>query len=208
MRTYVVRQGDHLEQLAFALGFDATVVWSHPKNEDLRKKRKYPSVLCPGDVLFIPDEAARPWLDLKKGEANRFVARIPKIETHLQLVDVDGPLANEEFTLEGATPSGGTTTDDQGRLSFVAPITARRVRIVLKNHGALDLMLGDMDPISELVGVQKRLRSLGCFWGEPSGELDEATRYAIKRFQERSGLEITGELTPETEDALEKAHGC
>ena len=43
--------------------------------------------------------------------------------------------------------------------------------------------LAEMDPVTELVGVQKRLRNLG-FDCEPSGVMDDATAAArSRRFQ-------------------------
>lgn len=98
--------------------------------------------------------------------------------------------------------------DGEGKLTFSAPITTRELRIVLKNYGAFELGIGEMDPISELTGVQKRLANLGHFWEAPDGELDDDSRDGIMRFQRASGLEMTGELTADTLAALEKAHAC
>jgi LysM domain len=54
---YKVRQGDHLSDIATALGFSSyETIWNHPKNAKLKQKRVNPNVLFPGDTLFIPDK--------------------------------------------------------------------------------------------------------------------------------------------------------
>jgi peptidoglycan hydrolase-like protein with peptidoglycan-binding domain len=63
-----------------------------------------------------------------------------------------------------------------------------------------------MDPITETVGIQKRLRNLG-FNCEPTGEMDDATASAIARFQKKHALEPTGEPGASTIDKLKSRHG-
>lgn len=63
MVPYVVRQGDYLLKLAQRYGFDAEEVWSHPRNEDLRKLRKDHHILAPGDIVYLPVKANE-WLPI------------------------------------------------------------------------------------------------------------------------------------------------
>ncbi len=58
------------------------------------------------------------------------------------------------------------------------------------------------DPVSS---VQRSLRHLGFYYAEPTGKVDEETRSAIKRFQIRNDLKITGETDIETLQALTRA---
>jgi hypothetical protein len=208
-QTYVVRQGDYLEQLAYKLGFDVDAVWGHQKNEELRQRRKdNHRILCPGDILYIPAVDGHAELQLAAGQSNSYTAKIPELVTQLQLMDENGPLAGEDYTLEGLGAPVDDKTDGEGKLSFSAPVTTREIRLVLKNYGAFELGIGEMDPISELTGVQKRLANLGHHWEAPNGEMDDDTRNGIMRFQRASGLEMTGELTADTVAELEKAYGC
>lgn len=46
--------------------------------------------------------------------------------------------------------------------------------------------------------IQQSLKNLGLYSGEITSVIDEATREAIKAFQEREGLEITGEVDSNT----------
>ena len=52
--------------------------------------------------------------------------------------------------------------------------------------------------------VQEALRKRGFFYGEATGTLDEQTRAALKRFQIREGLTVTGEPDAPTLKALQK----
>ncbi len=50
--------------------------------------------------------------------------------------------------------------------------------------------------------AQSALKAKGFYFGELDGELSAETAAAIKRFQIRNALEITGTLTPQTSEAL------
>jgi len=56
-----------------------------------------------------------------------------------------------------------------------------------------DRSIDRLPPISELAGVQARLRNLGFHAGRISGELDDDTRDAIEQFQRKRSLPITRE---------------
>ncbi len=59
----------------------------------------------------------------------------------------------------------------------------------------------------EVRAAQKALQSAGYYGGELSGELNDDTRGALRRFQIRAQLEPSGNLTPETEAALQRETG-
>jgi hypothetical protein len=207
-QSYIVRQGDHLARLAHLLGFDAAKVWNDPKNAELKARRGDGHIQNPGDILYIPVEP-KAALPIQRGVENRYVARIPVMETRLKLADDKGPFANEPFVLEGAGDPITGTTDGDGRLSFTHRVTTRTVTLSLPGRRRCMLLrLGDMDPLSELTGVQKRLAQLGLFHGEPNGAFDEATRTAVTTFQQSKGLPADGALDDATLKALEEAYGC
>ena len=65
------------------------------------------------------------------------------------------------------------------------------------------LKYGDQgEAVSEL---QSRLSELGYYVGRISGNFLEGTQNGVKRFQKDYGLEVTGELDPESAEVLEKA---
>ena len=57
---YTVQQGECLSSIARKCGFpDYATLYRDPENAAFRKKRPNPNVICPGDVLFIPDRAVK-----------------------------------------------------------------------------------------------------------------------------------------------------
>jgi peptidoglycan hydrolase-like protein with peptidoglycan-binding domain len=55
--------------------------------------------------------------------------------------------------------------------------------------------------------VQQALKQQGYYYGEVNGEKNADTTAAIRRFQIRNGLQVTGELNDETRHALDGASG-
>ena len=50
--------------------------------------------------------------------------------------------------------------------------------------------------------AQEKLKDQGFYYGEITGKQDADTTAAIRRYQIRNGLQITGDLNPETQKAL------
>lgn len=207
---HVIAQGEHLEKLAFAGGFDAKEVWNDPKNEAIRKLRNDPLVLAPGDVVYLP-EGKRESLPIQKGATNKYKATVPRVDVHLVLHDEKGdPLANEPYQIEGLAGEQGTTrtTGEDGAVSFQAPVHLREVMLFFpKKHLHLAVAVGDLDPIDERSGVAGRLRNLG-FLRAGSSPSDEEMAAGIRAFQRSRSLPETGALDDGTRDALKSAHGA
>src|SRR5947209_3870736 len=53
-----------------------------------------------------------------------------------------------------------------------------------------------------IASVQQKLKDSGFYYGEITGQKDADTTAAIRRYQIRNGLKITGDLNPETEKSL------
>ena len=153
MVPYIVREGDYLWQLAFRLGFDATEVWGHAKNETLRKLRANPEVMCAGDLLWIPSHDDRPKLPIKAGQSNRCRAKVPTVQVHLALKDRKGePMANEPFRIEGdGLDALEGTSDGDGMVSADVPVHAQNVILTLPGrHFEMDITVGVLDPVEEV----------------------------------------------------------
>ena len=186
MRPYVVRQGDFLRRLACRVGFDADTVWAHPRNADLRKLRASPDVLCPGDVLYVPDvrEDQAPPLDL--GASNRLSCEVPrvtvalKVTTHLQ----GRPL---RYTVQGCgeVPPGETEAD--GTLRFEVPLDVTQAVVELPDLSVrLVVGVGHLDPSDERTGVAQRLQNLGVMSRYPAREA-ASTEEALREFRALHG---------------------
>src|SRR3712207_4352959 len=55
---------------------------------------------------------------------------------------------------------------------------------------------------STTAAVQQKLKDQGFYYGEITGNKDADTTAAIRRYQIRNGLKITGELNAETQKSL------
>ncbi|MFN2508652.1 MAG: peptidoglycan-binding protein [Chthoniobacterales bacterium] len=53
-----------------------------------------------------------------------------------------------------------------------------------------------------IASAQRALKDQGFYYGEITGQKDADTTAAIRRYQIRNGLQITGDLTPETQKSL------
>lgn len=203
-----MRQGEYVSKLAWERGATADEVWGHPKNASLRAVRRHLDILTPGDILFLPD-ARPPALPLKRGMNNRYVAKVPKVDVTLRLLDGGAPLANEPYRTHGLpTPAVGTT-DGDARVTLRVPLHVREVTVELPQKGLFfSVRVGDMDCASEGSGLRSRLHNLG-YYRDPLGPSGEgaALREAIALFQRRHGLPDTGEIDDATRDAITEAHG-
>lgn len=213
MRAYVIRQGDYLAKLAHRMGFNAAEVWDDPANAEL-KRRRDPNLLYPGELLYVP-AASRAPMPVASHAVNGYVAEPPKVFVRLVFEGADGPLADEPYVVEGVGPFPESATDGDGAVVLELSVHVRECRVVFPRRGvAYPVKVGDMDPIDEVIGVQKRLRNLGHGGGvgadEAAGLSDESRaaheRMAILAFQQRSGLEVTGEFDAATQAALAGGH--
>lgn len=203
---HVTESGESVTSLAAQYGFFASTIWDFPANAGLRERRSNMDTLRPGDVVMIPNKA-------KKVEAcvtearHRFVRRgIPAV-FRLQLFDEDKPRANQKYQLDIDGKLFPGTTDDEGVLRVNLPPASRVGQVVIgPDRMVVALRFGELDPIEETAGVQKRLNNLGFECGEADGEMNARTAGAIREFQHRFGLETSGELDSATRKKLGEAH--
>ena len=100
MPNYTVQQGDCISSIArkFHVG-DWSVIFNHPNNAELKRKRKTPNVLFPGDVVFIPDPAPTDH-PAATGKSHKFQVRTAKKLISIIVEDhEDRVLANMDYTL-------------------------------------------------------------------------------------------------------------
>jgi len=58
---------------------------------------------------------------------------------------------------------------------------------------------------ARVMEIQKKLKQLGYYRGEPDGYYDEETREAIVEFQRENGLEVNGAVDQKTASAIDRA---
>jgi hypothetical protein len=206
---HLITQGDCVSSIAYENGFFWKTLWGHPGNAELKRLRKDPNVLLPGDTLFVPNKQAR--TEARNTEARHTFVRIGVPEyLRIALADAEGkPRAGLKFALEveGQTTTGAT--DGEGVVESRIQPNARSGTLTL-NPGAegeevYELMLGHIDPVTEITGAQARLNNLG-FDCPIDGELGPDTQAAIEAFQEKKRLPVTGNLDDKTRSALADEH--
>ena len=202
---HTAEEGDSVIKLADQHGHFAATIWNDAANAELKKKRKDMNVLLPGDVVVIPDKRVK---EVKKPTGEKHVFRrkgIPAIY-RLQLFDVEEPRANQTYklTVDGQLYEG--TTNENGILEEFVPATSQQGELIVgPDEFRLLIDFGHLDPITEIIGIQKRLNNLGYFC-EEDGTLNESTQDALADFQYRFGMEDTGEPDEATVRKLEEVH--
>jgi N-acetylmuramoyl-L-alanine amidase len=207
---HTVEPGDSTTKLAFESGLFPDSVWNHAENSQLKSQRKDLNVLHPGDVLFLPEKVLKEE-SCATEQHHKFKRKGVPEKLNVQFLDLYGkPLANKPYKLDlDGTQSRGSL-DGDGRLSIYIPPNARQGRIEVGPNGALatmDLNLGHLDPVSELSGVQARLKNLGFYNGPLDGAASEQTDAAVLAFRNANGLEAKAEINDELRNKLKQVHG-
>jgi N-acetylmuramoyl-L-alanine amidase len=205
-----VQQGESAESIAFRHGHIVETVWKHSENAALRELRGDPHILQPGDRLFVPPLQPGS-VRCRTGATHRF--RRHGVPSRITMVlSVGGnPLADLPYRLElpGETRTGRTGPD--GRISVpVAPNVGSGTLVVDPEGINLSIPLGmrHLDPITEVSGLQGRLKNLGFYSGEVDGHFGPLTLLALQRFQFAHGLDTTGLFDDALRNRLLEIHGC
>ena len=206
-KQHTVVQGESIISIAEVHGFFAETLWDHPANAALRELRQYRNVLAPGDVVTIPDKVEKS-LPVTTGRSHVFRRRGVPALLRLRLLDEEQPRAGLVYRLVVGGREQRGVTDDDGVLEKYVPTSAREGVLLLGDDDdeVIQLKLGELDPVSEISGIQARLNNLGFACGELSGELDDATREALRDLQRRFDLAVTGEPDPATRARLFALH--
>lgn len=212
--THVVVQGDCFSKIARRYGFaDYRLLYNHPDNAELKKKRPNPNVLRPGDHIHIPDRAPKE-VDAKTGQTHTFKVKLAEKALRLALKAAGGePLAGLPYELDlGEERPRTGSTDGDGKLEEIVPADCATATLTIDDR-VLVLRLGHLNPLAEvkdgdLSGLQGRLANLGYDPGPADGKYGTRTRAALAVFQSDQGIEVTGKADSATLEKLEKAHGC
>jgi hypothetical protein len=206
---YNVAEGDCMESIAVDRGYFWETLWNHPRNATLKKARACQNLLLPGDRVHIPDKVEK-HVDRPTDNKHRFVRKGVPSKLRVCVKRGGDPLRNQPYSLvvDGKPFMG--LTDGDGWIEVAIPGNAQRGQLSVgsnpHNQQVFSLELGGMDPITEITGIQKRLRNLG-FGCHSSGEMDDATLAALTRFQAGEELKPTGIPDAATLETLKQRHG-
>jgi N-acetylmuramoyl-L-alanine amidase len=202
---YIVSQGDCISSIAAQRGHFWKTVWSDPGNAELRKTRKDPNVLLPGDRLTVPPIRQR-LQNCAADQRHRFVRRGEPAKLRLQFKHFGQPRAGAPFRLyvDGRSAREGRL-DSEGCLEAGIPGLAGSAQVVVGDgdeQEIYELTLGAIDPVEDIRGARERLANLGYLCPLGDHEIDEATSSALAIFQKDHDLAVTGTLGAATQQVL------
>lgn len=215
MPYYQAKQGDCFSSLAKQFGFvDYRTIFDHPQNADLKSLRQNPNILYPGDQVFIPDNNPKQ-ISRPVDQKHRFKRKFKPAKLRVRLEnDKHEAYANIRYrlTIDGKQKEGRTTSDGMVD-EIISPEAEQGTLDVWFQESAgedgkhtIQLQLGDLDPVSEIRGIQARLNNLGFDCGSESGVMDEGTELALEDFQRQHNLEVTGRPDEATRAQLRQLH--
>lgn len=151
MPAYSVNQGECVASIAFKSGLHPDTLWNHPENSELKNLRKDPSVLAPGDSIFIPEKEIAP-VSAASEQKHRFRRKgLPEI-LRIVLEDNHGdPRSNVNYTIDVDGTSEDGQTGDDGLIEFpIQPDASEcdiyiepEVEDIAEGEGKMALMLED-----------------------------------------------------------------
>lgn len=219
MATYhTVQQGEYLANIVRRYGFtDYRVVYDHPENAEFKRKRPNPNLVHPGDRLFIPDVEERVEV-CPTQQRHRFKFTVPRVQLRLALKGGQGEvLASKPYTLTAGTAVLEGTTDAQGVIDASVPADSEQATLDVwpsggkspdNEHLTWTLLIGHLDPVEEVTGVQARLNNLGYEAGPAEGIVGPRTQAAIRAFQRDNDLPLDGVASAQLQQKLKEVYGC
>jgi hypothetical protein len=213
---HIVKDGEHLPGIAAMYGFSSyKSVWEHPENAELKKERKNPNILNPGDKVFIPDKEIKE--ETRPADAKHlFEADTELLVLRVKVLDLLDRPRGEPCTLSTDSANfslfevndhilAGTISSDAEKGELFFPIADQ-------SDVKIPVFIGGLNPIKEVTGQQQRLNNLGYFAGFDEHSTAQL-KFAIEEFQcdhlkECKLTKPTGDMDDHTRDALEKAYGC
>jgi hypothetical protein len=204
-----VEWGECLYSIAARAGLPPDAVWKKGENHHLAEGRDEP-VLQPGDTLSLPAVEVR-WFGVEPGQRYEVKLQAKPTVFRADLRDDDEPRGGLECLVEVDGVAQTVTTTKDGVLEVPVPPTAQTVKVTVSTLESFEVDLGELLPVSTVGGVERRLFNLGYLLYQLDGEDEEADtvalRAAIRWFQDDYGLEPSGTLDDEGQDALRAAHG-
>jgi hypothetical protein len=205
---YLVKQGECLASIAAARGYFWETLWKHPKNAALKNAREDPFELLPGDRVHIP--VLRVKEETAGSEAcHKFRRKGVPSHIDVTLMFMGLPVADKRYVADVDGNISEGSTDGKGRVKIPIAPGAQSAAISVgsgpDSRITYDIRIGGLDPITELTGVQGRLRNLG-YHCEATGIMDDDTVRAIRSFQQDQKIEVTGVFDDKTRDKLKRVH--
>lgn len=195
-KLYLAKQGECISSIAFEHGFFPNTLWNHSENAELKKLRKDPNALLPGDKVAIPEMTIRTE-NRSSEQCHRFRRKGVPEKLRLRFLDKEkNPRAKVPYRLEIVGGRVGFVqrkkkTDRNGCVEEGIPPDASKATLYLGEGGdeeVYEFDLRHLDPIDTISGLKARLRNLGYRCGEVEG-MDKQTMSALREFQKDHELD-------------------
>ncbi len=215
--THTVQQGESVSAIAQKYGFpNWKALYDHPDNQSFKALRPDPSLIFPGDKIAIP-EIKKAIFKAKLNKKQAFRSQIKKETISLKVGAIGGKLwCDRKVELEVDGDTIESKTDAEGVAQFKLP----------KNHSnnailsiytpkettipsyRVEVKLGHLDPIEEIIGQKARLIALGYDCGSLTNTTTNLFEETIKAFQLNFDLKVDGICGPQTQKQLKQEYGC
>ncbi len=208
--------GDCALSLSAARGFaDWSTVWNSPPNQALHDTRKSPFVLAAGDVISVPDLPLKT-VNGATDTSHRFVLKRVWARIHVRFLQrnrdgTEAPIAGATCKVTVGGVEAMTSTNGDGWIDVKVVPNARTATVMVDGESnvrppfAWQLSVGSLLPLTTRQGALNRLANLG--YAAPGENVEQCLSFAVRAFQDESGLESTGEFDSATCDQLEARHG-
>jgi len=165
----------------------------------------------PGDSLFIPD--IQPKSEYGDTQLrHQFRLKGVPVRLRFRLQDYYGqPRTAIPYSIEVDGKKSSGVTDGDGMVEVIVEPDSQKAKLTVTPVGSpietYEFNLGYMNPAQDVTGIQGRLKNLGFYKGEVTGQLDDPTKRAISKFQNWAGIPETGAIDPGLVSAVDAAHG-
>lgn len=212
----LIEDGDSIDAIADEVGHFWQTIWDDPANADLKGARDSRNILLPGDRVTIPP--LRPKTESRETDLiHQFKRKGVPLIIRFQAVDADRePYANCDYVLRLGKRRYSGKTDQDGKIEQYVSPSAKQAVVTVEipetdtmpaMEKVWNLRIGGMRPADSVAGCQARLRNLGFPVPSIDGEFGPDTASAVRAFQRKFALEITGDLNEETVDKIQEEHG-
>jgi hypothetical protein len=205
---HIVEQGEYLSLIAKKYGFSTyRTLWNHPENADLKKLRKNPNILFPGDRVFIPDRQEHSE-SKPTDQKHSFTKQSDKILLRKEVKDEnDEAVRNTPCKLFIGIAEHADKTNGSGIIEIAGPLGPKG-SLTIKGI-EMPLLIGHLDPVQERSGQVARLNNLGYRAGSADAPDENAFKSALEEFQcDHPPLKVDGVCGEKTQAKLVEIHGC
>lgn len=215
--THTVQQGENLSKIARLHKIpNWRDIYFHESNADFRKKRPNPNIICPGDLIHIPDSVNKS-VTIRTGAHHVFYVDRETQTLTLRLLGEDGRpkgRVQADLTINGQKKSVISSADGKLKIEFDDPaVETMHVDVFADPESSepthqYELQLAHLDPADTLSGLQARLNGLGHDCGVVDGVYGKRTKEGIKSYQAACNMNADGQPTAAIYLSAQKDFGC